>query len=187
MTIAEKNRRYHAAHRDAILVRQRERRAVKKDADNARKAAYRLAHPDVIRQQTKALYYATPPNERCARRRRYHQKYAAYYRSWRDRNRERCARIAAEWARNNLGLKRAATARRLAEKIRATPAWADIVAIKAIYKEAARLTRETGVKHEVDHIIPLRSRVVCGLHVANNLQILTQTENRRKNNRLSAA
>ena len=67
---------------------------------------------------------------------------------------------------------------------RATPRWADRKAIRAVYAEVARLTKETGAVYEVDHIIPLKSRRVCGLHVAWNLQPLLQIHNRRKKNRL---
>jgi 5-methylcytosine-specific restriction endonuclease McrA len=56
--------------------------------------------------------------------------------------------------------------------------------IAAIYLQARALTKRTGVKHVVDHIIPLRSEVVCGLHVPWNLQILTHIENSHKSNRL---
>lgn len=65
---------------------------------------------------------------------------------------------------------------------RATPAWADLVAIRVIYAEAQRLTRETGELHVVDHIVPKISPIVCGLHVHHNLQILHWLPNAQKGN-----
>lgn len=67
----------------------------------------------------------------------------------------------------------------------ATPQWADLEFIKELYKEADRLTVETGIMHEVDHVIPIRGKFVSGLHVHNNLQILTKTANREKGNKFS--
>jgi len=67
----------------------------------------------------------------------------------------------------------------------ATPKWLTPehkVQIRAMYLAARDLTRRTGVKHVVDHIVPLRSEVVCGLHVPWNLQILTHTANCAKSN-----
>ena len=72
--------------------------------------------------------------------------------------------------------------RRAAVK-RATPAWADLDAIKAIYVEAGR-RRALGENVHVDHIIPLQGKTVCGLHVHWNLQIIPAAENLRKQNRL---
>jgi hypothetical protein len=72
--------------------------------------------------------------------------------------------------------------RYVTEKV-AIPAWADNAAIKAIYEKAIRLTQETGIEHHVDHIVPLQSPLVCGLHCEANLQVLTATENQSKNNR----
>ena len=78
----------------------------------------------------------------------------------------------------------AKVAAREARKNRATPPWADPVAIRAFYEEAARLSKETGVPHHVDHIAPLRGRSVCGLHVQTNLRVVPASENLRKGNRL---
>lgn len=73
-------------------------------------------------------------------------------------------------------------AKRRATVKNATPGWSDNKAIKEIYKEAERLTLTTGIIHHVDHQIPLQHDNVCGLHVVDNLQILTQTENCSKSN-----
>jgi 5-methylcytosine-specific restriction endonuclease McrA len=62
------------------------------------------------------------------------------------------------------------------------PAWANKNKIDQFYIQARQLTEETGIPHEVDHIIPSNHPSVCGLHVENNLQILTKSENRRKSN-----
>jgi len=74
--------------------------------------------------------------------------------------------------------------RREADKLRATPVWANLDAITALYVLREKLTAETGILHHVDHIIPLRGRAVCGLHVHNNLRVIPAAENLRRGNRL---
>lgn len=64
------------------------------------------------------------------------------------------------------------------------PAWADLSAIHAVYAEAVRLTKQTGIVHQVDHIVPLHSPIVSGLHWHMNLQPLPAEENAAKSNML---
>lgn len=68
----------------------------------------------------------------------------------------------------------------------ATPTWANREAMLAIYRERDARVAATGIPHDVDHIVPLVSRVVCGLHCEFNLRVITATENRKKSNRFTA-
>lgn len=67
-------------------------------------------------------------------------------------------------------------ARRTGIKL-ATPNWADLKDIADVYMEAAYM------QMQVDHIVPLKSKLVCGLHVWDNLQLMDATKNNQKNNR----
>ena len=84
-------------------------------------------------------------------------------------------------------LYRAFTRSRRRKHRNATPKWLtkeDKLVIRKLYLEAMKLTKLTGVRYVVDHKYPLISDEVCGLHVPNNLQIMTQDENLRKSNKL---
>jgi hypothetical protein len=93
------------------------------------------------------------------------------------------AQVRERAAEARRALVRFHVAKRRAAKLRRTPPWADLDAMRAIYDEARRLTRETGIEHHVDHEIPLQGELVSGLHVHNNLRIITGAENSRKKNR----
>jgi hypothetical protein len=65
-----------------------------------------------------------------------------------------------------------------------TPSWANLEDIAAVYAEARRLTPETGIRYQVDHIFPLKRKDSCGLHIRANLQLLPAKLNASKGNRL---
>lgn len=70
-------------------------------------------------------------------------------------------------------------------KIRmATPPWVNKYVLDQIYIQCNLISKETGLKHHVDHIIPLQGGIVCGLHVPWNLQILPWDWNLSKGNRI---
>ncbi len=73
--------------------------------------------------------------------------------------------------------------RRYARQQHATPAWADHEKIATIYAIAAFLTEATGVEHQVDHYYPIMGRLSCGLHVHQNMRVITGQANRSKGNR----
>ena len=55
--------------------------------------------------------------------------------------------------------------------------------IDVIYWAASYISEYTGIPHEVDHIIPIVNDKICGLHVPENLQILTRRQNYLKSNK----
>lgn len=69
-----------------------------------------------------------------------------------------------------------------ARKMQATPKWADLAAIDRIYALAAQQRQLTGESVHVDHIVPLKSDLVCGLHVEANLRLVIGSYNSRKRN-----
>lgn len=151
-----------------------------------RRKAYRAANRDALREQGKLWMVANKA------------QFRAYAKEWRRENADRNSVVTKRWAAQNQEEIRARNKRyrqehraelaahvrlRQCSKINATPKWVDKNAILVFYKEAKRLTAATGVLHHVDHIYPLKSKVMCGLHVPANLQLLTAAENIAKNNR----
>ncbi len=73
--------------------------------------------------------------------------------------------------------------RRNRAKAGATPAWASISKMRDIYRQAKQISKTTGLQHHVDHIVPLTSNIVCGLHNEFNLRVIPAIDNLKKHNR----
>ena len=110
-----------------------------------------------------------------------------YSSEWAKKNKNRKLKVASEWRKTKpLYLQLKAVNDRL-RATKNTPSWlteSHKDHISQFYKAAHELTLFYGIKYEVDHIEPIKGKTVCGLHVPWNLQILTQRDNRVKNNKL---
>lgn len=125
----------------------------------------------------KREYYARSESER--------QNQAARARRWMEANPEKSAANSNAYRRRNLAAAAARQQRRRAKLLKCMPSWANLDAIQKFYDLAKELTDQTGIPHEVDHIIPLQGELVTGLHIETNLQVLPAKVNRSKGARFS--
>lgn len=139
-----------------------------KDCAKKHVAEWRAKNPDAHKE-----WYAANKDRR-----------AAYWQAWYSQNKAARAESYSAWASKNRGTINAINTSRKRAIRDAAVAWGDKEKIKWFYDEAARLTSETGIRHEVDHIFPIRGRNSCGLHWEGNLRIVTRSENARKKNRM---
>ena len=137
-------------------------------------------NPEAARKKSAEWYYSNP--EKAAKYRK--EKTASIFADPEKRRKE-LDRVA-QWYKENPAVGAARAARRRAAQFRATPGWLtekDYEEMRKIYEECARISKETGVLHHVDHVIPLRGKKISGLHVPQNLRIITAEENLKKGNK----
>ena len=107
---------------------------------------------------------------------------ASQTKKYREQNYQTIALVKKQWSKDNSDKRNANQAFRKSVKLQATPSWSDKKAINGMYR-LATLFNSTGINLHVDHIIPLQSDTVCGLHCEANLQLLPASDNTSKGNR----
>jgi hypothetical protein len=113
------------------------------------------------------------------------EKVKVYTLTWREANKDRYNQSHANWSSFNRDKRNAKEGYRRAYKLQATPNWlteSQLQEIKQIYALAKECEMLTGDKYHVDHILPLKGKDVCGLHVPWNLQVLPADVNLKKSN-----
>ncbi len=114
------------------------------------------------------------------------QQRAAYMLEWREKNKEHVASYSKSYREQNKERFAYLCQKRKIALMRRTPKWLtedDYWVISEAYALAMLRTVATGVKHHVDHILPLRGKNVSGLHVPQNLQVIPWLDNQRKTNK----
>jgi hypothetical protein len=173
--VAERHREYYESNKDRYRLYDRKQKETKRELLNERQKLRYRSDIERSRELRRAARSRRASDARLAQRLRYQKNLHT----------ERAR--ARDFRRRNLAQASASNAFRRFAKLKATPPWADLLLIREFYVQARRLTLETNIKHEVDHIVPLISKEVCGLHTQANLRVITAAENSSKKNRLIEA
>lgn len=68
------------------------------------------------------------------------------------------------------------------QKILATPPWVSHKEMMTLQRRKLEISAQSGIRHTLDHIVPLNHPMVCGLNVPWNIQIVPHWHNSRKSN-----
>ena len=104
-------------------------------------------------------------------------------RIWREQNPEKTKASRNKWAHNNKAYGAFNRSVDRTKRKQAMPLWANEFFIEEAYHLAKLRTELFGFKWHVDHIIPIKGKTVCGLHVENNLQVIPAIDNLKKGNK----
>ena len=110
----------------------------------------------------------------------------AYQARYREVNKDKVNARIKNWGKQNRNKKLTHNNKRRATKLQRTPKWVDaeeLWLIAEVYDLAERRNKVTNIKWHVDHIVPLQGRLVSGLHVTSNLQVIPAKLNLSKGNR----
>ena len=161
----EADKRWRERHPKKALKRARDwdRKNPERRRENARNSRARKS--ELINQKQREWRAKNPDKTRI------------YLRTYFEKNRELFKRLNEKWKALNPDKVRTMGRRGQAARRACMPKWADRTAIKAIYDKCP-------VGHHVDHVLPIKGKNVCGLHVPENLQYLPAIENIKKGNRV---
>lgn len=157
---------------------------------SAARAQYKGAPAVKIRRvtQRRAADPEKAKREKRAEYRRHKPSYIKRAAKWAKTNPDKMRIFRLHWVKNNPDAAYQVCVDRRFRLNQRSPEWlteSDRELIRDVYAEARQVSKDTGVPHQVDHIIPIRGKLVSGLHVPGNLQVLTAFSNQSKGNRFT--
>jgi len=106
---------------------------------------------------------------------------------WVKENLEKVAEVRKKWVNSNKDKLQSYRRNRRASKINAKPKWFGELDRFVLIEASALISdreKATGIKWHVDHMIPLRAKIACGFHVADNIQVIPAKLNAAKINNM---
>lgn len=141
---------------------------------------------ETINERNRAWYAANKEQVALAHKKlrdSFPEKRSEACKRWRANNPDKARTILRKWKSRNPEKVAGYHGIRRAKKNQAIPAWFDQKAVNLVYAKAQEWGNILDIPLQVDHIVPLTSPLVCGLHCTDNLQILAASENASKGNR----
>lgn len=182
--------KWHQKHREQELERMRRSyRECREDRLKYGRQRYKENKEHISDQRKK--YYRENKERISEYHRKYYEDNKEYILSqvseYRDRNKPYVNERQREWKKVNRDKVAATVAKRRARKLQRTLELSPYHQSETlhIYEQAA-LLRHLGYDVQVDHIIPLQGKIVSGLHVPWNLQIISSEDNIRKGNKFES-
>ena len=147
----------------------------------------------VICAAQKTKNYAVKNKEKLSSKRKAYyleniEQQLQYAENYRNNNKDKIKQYNKEKFVKNPHLKAHYERLRQTSKLKATPKWLSkehLEAIKDVYKFAKETQNLYKIRMAVDHIVPIKGKAVCGLHVPWNLCVRTAKDNSVKNNKLT--
>ena len=164
---------------------------LKKERETAR--LYRLNNPEKFKIKNRKKWLVIKNNKKLyskqkkrlaeyRKTKKYIKAFKKYQKEYFEKNREIINAKNREYYKNNRTQTYLRCYKRRRNLEQQTPKWSNYNKILKIYKKAEQL-RKQGKKVNVDHIIPLKNKFVCGLNVPENLKIIEDKLNFRKSNK----
>lgn len=165
---------YVLNNKEKRSLQENKRRKQNKERYNAYNKKYKQENKEIVRERSKQYYQQNKES--------IIEKTTKYYNT----HLEEAIKRTKDWQKQNPKKVRNIRQRANIKRKQAIPLWEvnEREEINALYDLRDKLTKETGIEHVVDHIVPISGNVVCGLHTLCNLRVITEKENLQKGKKL---